>query len=502
MNTFKRKSLVAALAGVSVLGLAGTAQAVNVNPDGLGQVLLYPYYTVRETTDGAEFNSLLSVVNSTDSAKAVKVRFIEGRFSQEVLDFNLFLSPRDVWTAAVVPTASGAGVFTNDLSCSRPQIDTTVVPFRNAAYTGSNSDPLDSSLDRTREGYVEIIEMGDLRDVADTGIRAWAAAVTHVNGVPADCDFVRTKTPAVWNGASNEPVANQITRGSGGLFGSMTLVNPKAGLDIAYDPTALENWSNVHRWFDPGTINPHLGHVSPATSVVVNGTQTLFTYWGGTYSPQNVDAVTAVMMHDSIYNEFVLDGDANMRTDWVVTMPTKKYYYAKKAAPNPDNEWEPLYLYTSDLIAEGACEPITLAFNDREERMVQAGDLFSPPVSTQGDALCWESTVITFKNSNVFGSKNIANIASPPYNEGWVKLSFDAAHVLTSTGAPASRGIDIAATGTATNYNTTTFDGLPVIGFAAQVFTNTALDYNGGKVLANYGGRLNHKASRSITNAP
>ena len=47
MNTFNKKSLYAAMAGVSALGMAGTANAVHVNPDGLGQVLIYPYYTVR-----------------------------------------------------------------------------------------------------------------------------------------------------------------------------------------------------------------------------------------------------------------------------------------------------------------------------------------------------------------------------------------------------------------------------------------------------------------------
>ena len=95
MNTFKKKSLYAALAGASALGVTGAAQAVNVNPDGLGQVLIYPYYTTQDKVLGiAPYSSLLSVVNSTASAKAVKVRFLEGKNSQEVLDFNLFLSPR------------------------------------------------------------------------------------------------------------------------------------------------------------------------------------------------------------------------------------------------------------------------------------------------------------------------------------------------------------------------------------------------------------------------
>ena len=74
MNTFKKKSLYAALAGVSALGATGAAQAVSVNPDGLGQALIYPYYTVREKVAGAPFTSLLSVVNSTQSAKAGTIR--------------------------------------------------------------------------------------------------------------------------------------------------------------------------------------------------------------------------------------------------------------------------------------------------------------------------------------------------------------------------------------------------------------------------------------------
>src|ERR1043165_910957 len=104
MNIFKKKSLCAALAGIGALGATGAAQAVNLNPDGLGQVLIYPYYTTRADGAGNAFNSYLSVVNSTSSAKAVKVRFLEGKNSREVLDFNLFLSAKDVWTTETITT--------------------------------------------------------------------------------------------------------------------------------------------------------------------------------------------------------------------------------------------------------------------------------------------------------------------------------------------------------------------------------------------------------------
>ena len=162
MNSFQRKSLYAALAGAGALGAVGTAQAVGLNANGLGQVLIYPYYTVQADVSGNAYNSLLSVVNTTNSAKAVKVRFLEGKNSREVLDFNLFLSKHDVWTAAVLPSSSGGGqVLTFDNSCTIPS-NTFLkagVDFVNYAYTGTADDKGGSGLDRTKEGYVEIIEM-------------------------------------------------------------------------------------------------------------------------------------------------------------------------------------------------------------------------------------------------------------------------------------------------------------------------------------------------------
>jgi hypothetical protein len=96
MNTFNRKALTTAvLAG---LGVAGAAQAAYQNPSGLGQALIYPYYTV-QSSGGNAYNTYVSVVNTTDRVKVVKVRFREGKNSREVLDFNLYLSPNDMLPA-------------------------------------------------------------------------------------------------------------------------------------------------------------------------------------------------------------------------------------------------------------------------------------------------------------------------------------------------------------------------------------------------------------------
>ncbi|HVF64204.1 MAG TPA: hypothetical protein VNE58_09440 [Casimicrobiaceae bacterium] len=472
---FKKKSLYAALAGVSALGATGAAQAVSVNPDGLGQALIYPYYTVRDKAAGQPFTSLLSVVNSTQSAKAVKVRFLEGKNSREVLDFNLYLSKRDVWVAAIVPTATGAGVFTPDRSCTTPTVSnsaTTPTPFVNFAYTGSAADNADASLDRTREGYVEIIEMGDLRPASPTEI-----TVTHINGVPPCTNFAT---------ASADTVA-----GSGGLFGSLTLINVLAGEDYATDPTALQGFSSIPLWFDPGSVDPTLALVNPKTSVVTTGTRTIVTDW--TLTPDAVNPVSAVLMQNAIFNEFVVETGTKSGTDWVVTMPTKRFYVTNIGPGN-----NPGRLFQRNFNGNaGSCDDVSITQYDREERTVANPGTFSPPPPTQTDAICWEANVITFNNTNVFNSTNRANIPTT-FSSGWVSMAFP-----LITGAPQKHQL---IGGASTVFNTapvsqtalttTTFNGLPVIGFAAISFNNGTLQ--GGTLQSSYGGELSHKGTRLI----
>ncbi len=365
MNTFKHKSLYAAIAGLGALGATGVAQAVSVNHDGLGQALIYPYYTVRSVnpdpviTGAPDFayNSLLSVVNSTASAKAVKVRFLEGRNSREVLDFNLYLSAKDVWTAAIIPTTDGAAIFTDDKSCTNPRVSSSSLiptPFVNFGYTGSNDDKAGTTLDRTREGYVEIIEMGNV-------IGPTAVAVTHVSGVP----------PA-WPACSLPTASADTIAGTGGLFGSMTLINVLRGEDFGIDPVALDGFSSTALWFPPGDINPNLANVNPKTSVVVAGSNVFITDWSA--STNTVDPVSAVLMHNNVYNEFVLAKETNSGTDWVVNFPTKNYYYSSAGVVQK--------LFQNNFTATGACDDVVLTQYDREERTVISQTSFSPPPPT------------------------------------------------------------------------------------------------------------------------
>ena len=75
---------------VSALGSL-PAQAVYVSPNGEGQVLLYPYYTTRNSSSGQNFFSALSVSNNTNQAKVLKVRFLEGKNGKVTTAANGFV---------------------------------------------------------------------------------------------------------------------------------------------------------------------------------------------------------------------------------------------------------------------------------------------------------------------------------------------------------------------------------------------------------------------------
>jgi len=494
MNTFKKKSLYAALAGASALGVTGAAHAVNVNPDGLGQVLIYPYYTIQDKVPGAAFSSLLSVVNSTASVKAVKVRFLEGRNSKEVLDFNLFLSPRDVWTAAVLPVGVGAGVATFDKSCTVPVVSNNAAaptPFVNYVYASDGSDPdyAGDGLERTKEGYVEILEMGVPTDT--TIIRS----ITHVNGVPP-CTGLSGLTQSIGMAAP-----------TGGLFGGMTLINVLAGEDYTEDAVALADFKNQGRYELPGSIKPDLTDVAPAISIITNSAAglsggTITSFWGPGHSPQPVDAISALFMHDHVYNEFVLDSGTKSGTDWIVTMPTKRYYYIPWADPDEVVSHVPLYLFQRNFTAEGGCDNILFDLYDREEAQIPVTVGFSPPKpGAKPNTLCWEANVISFNATNVFGSKNNRNV-NTTYSNGWGDLQFPIAQN-EFTGQPAHVLVTNDSVFTSVFGQTVrsgaTYLGLPVIGFAAISFTNGTLTDPSGKLIqSQYGGNFVHKFKTTV----
>ena len=475
MNTFNKKSLYAAIAGVSALGMAGTADAVHVNPDGLGQVLIYPYYTTRTRAStqfsNPQYNSLLSVVNSTASAKAVKVRFLEGKASKEVLDFNLYLSAKDVWTAGIIPTTDGAGIVTYDKSCTIPVVSSNAASptaFVNFVYASTDPDTADSSLDRTREGYVEIIEMGDV-----TGPTAVAA--THVAGVPPckASDLIAPVAPT------------NTVLGSGGLFGTMTVINVNASAEMTYDAVALEAFRTVlpNLWASAGSVSPDLRDQLDATA----STHQAETYANGAVvlSPwlSGINAVSASLMHDNVMNEYVLDTGTASLTDWVLTYPTKRFYVSSGTGAASGG------LFQRNFNGKnGSCDDVGINYWDREENSPSGPPpgFSPPPPGSPVSALCWEANIVTWNNSNLFASTNSQNITTA-YQNGWGTLN-----LVGGAASPTHRLISASGQ---------TFNGLPVVGFATATYYNGKIPLAtpaGATIQSAYAGSFKHKTTSLI----
>ena len=349
-----RKNLTAAvLAGLAgAAGIAGTAQAVNLNPDGLGQVLIYPYYTSNAGND-----TLLSVVNTSDQAKAVKVRFKEGFNSREVLDFNMYMSAYDVWVAAIVDDAGTPTLLIPDSTCTVPYLyeqdsDADGVgeqEFLNYDYIGKKADGGPTSIARAAEGYFEIIEMGTLTDDTATKKRLGSAeAASHViddDGTqhPQDCEQLVDNWSTNPDGMWIEDSTLDIHRNSGGMFGGAAIINVGNGTMFSYDAKAIQGFDKTtdgHLHVRPGTSTPHLNSGDQLEATVFFGAPR---DEGQTISyRRGVDAVSAVFMHEHTMNEFNIEAGIHAASEWVLNFPTKSWYVdSYTVGNNLGSFWEP-----------------------------------------------------------------------------------------------------------------------------------------------------------------
>ncbi|WP_386070207.1 hypothetical protein ACFJIW_06800 [Tahibacter sp. UC22_41] len=503
----KRNVLNASIAAglLAAVGLAGGANAVELSPDGLGQVLIYPYYTVNRNQQ-----TIISVVNATSAAKAVRVRFLEGYNAREVLDFNLFLSGFDVWTGTVFALVDGglpgdgAALLTDDRSCTAPSSTgwellspnypgRRYLAFRDSAYIGAHQDsgPVDKA--RLREGHVELIQMADLGGTLRT-------AVTHTAGVPTNCGVVQAIDPA----------NTELLAPTGGLFGAGGIVNAAQGTFYGYNADALGGFSRIPLFAASGMPTPSLAQANTtadtATAKVVDAAGELFSsdFPTSGQPSQAIDAVSAVFMASSLLNEYNVDASVGSNTDWVVTFPTKRFYTDPEilgVAPGAAGALAP-FTYTFGQRVAGnpygdsgngdgqSCSTITFQQFDREasraSEYAPGGFIGMPPVNIS--TLCGSVSVVSFlyRNSPATESAVLASRLftpiSPYGHSGWMQLDLNPTrqpHALR-----ASRDGDV-------------FDGLPATGFQAVNYVN---DNAAPGTLSNYSMTFRHRALRHCRN--
>ena len=479
MDPSRRTALAAALAATLA---AGPARAVYLDPDGLGQALIYPYYTVRSSA-GDAFNTYVSVVNTTAQAKVVRVRFREGTAGAEALGFNLYLSPRDTWTAAVVPgDDGGARLVSADASCVNPPLAAVSGAVRGVAFSDAafRADGLGGGIGRTREGYVEVLEMATL-----TGAPA-AALVPDASGIPANCAALQGAAVSL-QGATAAP--------SGGLMGTLTLINIASGMDFTVNAEALAHLASRPYYRDPTDPYPDYSaaEIDRWSEVIADGKRHRLLWSSG------LEAVSSVLMSRQLANEYVLDSGTASSSDWIVTFPTRRLQAPPGRADPP---------FTPQSVSATPCETFGFSFLNRESATVVASGFdFGFPLQLPPRTACASSTAITFANGlrreSVFASTNRSNAGEVVSNfqNGWAWIRFTGAGAeagLMSLPGSVSRDqrTDAAVTGRFR------VQGLPAVGFLARTFKVGRLTCGTSACQGNLGGAYPHHPLRSIVLVP
>ncbi len=415
-----RKKLVSLAVASVVSGgamMAIPAQAMNVSQNQVGQVLLYPYYSVK-----SGYDTVLTVVNTSNKTAAFKIRWREAVDSDEVRDFNVILSPHDVWNGAVTVLGDGStGFRTYDKSCTSPELPGMKGADR--AVAGAKGEVAFANIGDNTAGYFEVFLMG-VADSNNTGVEVTTlrtGSLHNAAGVPANCGAV----DALF--ATAGTVSNldaQMSAPENILKGTVTYINVTHGVSFNADPTAIENFSSTPIVFAPIDQDPSLasGDFGSTINFINDGNVNSMVAPG-----PSSNAVGALLSQRALVGEF--SSGTNAATSWVVTQPLKHI----AGLDHTD------------------CWPITMSLYNREEKTTQVVNAtdFSPYVP--GDTtvtLCPEASVLDFNGSPIFGAGNNHKgvDTSSVGLSGWVKLT-----VLDDQS------------------NGTSIGGIPVIGFSAIV---------------------------------
>lgn len=341
-------SIAASLGG---LGLAGNALAVTDvsgaaagsaivrNDNGIGHQLVFPYFTAQNGNA-----TLLSITNTdTTNGKLVKVRFRGAANSDDVYDFQVAMSPGDIWTAAVTKdaTSGAAKLATTDKSCTIPE----------SIRLGTNAEFVKLRLDgesaaQTLEGYVEVINMADIPPLSATEtapVKATAlfTAIKHASGV-APCTAAVLSEKLGTDGT----VANLIARGMAapttGLTGDWIVLNQNTTAAWSGSATALENRASGVAAAGNLVFFPQiLGDVLTATAanftadpLITSGVLTAQSYdlpdmstrYSSAATPAaQADETTAELAIKSLANQFVTSDDIAAVTDIMFSQPMRRY---------------------------------------------------------------------------------------------------------------------------------------------------------------------------------
>jgi hypothetical protein len=266
-KTYLSTAMAVALAGATVAPVGASTLSIN----NLGDAGIIPYYTVRDgwMTD-------FYIINTSGKTVAAKIRYHEALNSREVLDFIVVLSPYDMISAYVTDSAKGPVLMfpaQSESSCVVPIPDGRnaatgyggSLPFSALRYTGAYDDTGAAAgqfydIDRAREGYFTVVEMGTSDKFKVPGTVAYNSLHPNNSGKPRDC-------LAVENAFRVENIAdtyNEFDRNENNLKIGWSLTNVGRGTQGSNTAVMIANFGTAESDLAPTLTSQLVGTADSA----------------------------------------------------------------------------------------------------------------------------------------------------------------------------------------------------------------------------------------------
>ncbi len=345
------------------------ANAVQLSDDGVGDAIVFPFYTVENN-----HRSELSFTNNTATVKAVKVMFYDRFANIVLLSFHVYLAPMDSWSAELDSIVSNSvpGEPTTFLTPT----DNSCAPFVNPGqemrpFAIDDDSRFDAILDRAQTGTIVLIDLGEVLDPE-------AQNIVFTNNEPNDCQQIEDnwRSQGVWGqdpGHSMGPVV-------GGLSANLVVRALDNGSTFEVDPTVLKNTLNTgSAHVSPGSTGPNLNHDTSHPELLgLLGTPS----YGFEFNSQHI---IALLQKTAVSTEFDFTQSTDVRINWVVTLMNKMSYYFSGIT-----QLRPPFTSTLNAADNGACDVLTVEVRD------ELGVLLNPALNA-GFSLCESTNVIPIK---------------------------------------------------------------------------------------------------------
>jgi hypothetical protein len=351
--------------------VSGNVGKVAVNPGGRGDVLIFPFYDVRETYGKTQTTHFAIINTDPDYGVAAKLRFREWGRGTEIFDVDVWLSANDIWVGRLQRNYStgNARIYSGDSVIIEFDDNTFTVtnPLQNGFdfFTFPIVPPLQglSQSDMTLMGFFEVIGEEKTQPKSLNGIvtRIYAAAtVPHW-----DC---------------------------GNTLSGYAYFVREDSIAMGYNATALVNFNRQEttRLFDgPGSILPNLKNCE-----------------------DGLDQLEFELSKAEIYAGYDI-ASRDAKYSIVVTFPTKHLHFTGTPSDLPP--------FTGSSINAG--ENIGISVYDRSENLYTPG---TPGVNNP--TLPWAVNVVGLYRGSLpvlpsQSDRNNIGFLSGGFNNGWLLIN-------------------------------------------------------------------------------